>query len=205
MDGRRQHEVHPVQIEFGAHLVVDLAGGWLLQFHHLVRHVLTDEGEMGATTRALAGDRGQIRLCGQPFHDRCSGIGFAVEIDMDERRAHDATDVIVSSGTEIPGQKIRGDVGGDVVAPTLEQRLFAALLRVAAVRAQQRVNGPTKRGGVELRGGEAVEGVDVRWNGGDHGSVLGKWKSSALWETKTPLGQSLRCSPASVRTRERAT
>ena len=129
---------------------------------------------MGTTTRALAGDGGKVRLRCQPFHDRGPGVRFAVQIDMDERRAHDTTDVVVGAGAEIPSQKIRGDVGGDVVAPAFEQRFFAAFLRVAAVRTQQRMDGPTKRGGIELRGGEPVEGVEVRWNGGDHGSVFGK-------------------------------
>ena len=84
---------------------------------------------------------------------------------MDERRAHDTTDVVVSAGAEILGQKIRGDVGGDGVAPALEQRLLAALLWVATVGTKQRMNGPAKRGGIELRGGEPVEGVDVSRNG----------------------------------------
>ena len=83
---------------------------------------------------------------------------------MDERRAHDTTDVVVGAGTEILEQEIRGDVGGDMFAPAFEHRLFAAFLGIATVRTQQRVDGPAEGVGVELRGGETVEGVNVRWD-----------------------------------------
>ena len=153
VDRWRQHQVEPVQIEFGAHLVVDLAGRGLLRLHHVLRDVAADECQMRPAAGAFAGDCGEFRLGCQPCHHRGTGVRLAVEIDMDEGRTNDAADVVGGPVGEILGQKVRGDFRCVVAAPAFEDRLLAALLWFPTVGCKQRVDRPAERARVKLDGG----------------------------------------------------
>ena len=116
---------------------------------------------MRAAAGAFAGNRGEARLDCEPGADGCTGIGFGIEIDVDERRAHDDADVVVAAVGEILRQVIRRHLGGDVIAPAFGDRFLAALAFLAAIWWAERMHGPAESAMIEAGGVEAEERVDV--------------------------------------------
>ena len=108
---------------------------------------------MGSSSGSFTGNGGEIRLSGEPCHHRGPGIRLAVKIDMDERRTHDAADVVVGAIAKILREEVGGDLRGGVAAPAFEERLFPTLVVVAPVWRKERVNRPAERASIKLNGG----------------------------------------------------
>ena len=161
VDGGTDHEVHAVGVKLGSHRIRDLRSDGLLRLGHALGQVAAEEDQMRAAAGAFAGNRGEARLDCEPGADGCTGIGFGIEIDVDERRAHDDADVVVAAVGEILRQVIRRHLGGDVIAPAFGDRFLAALAFLAAIWWAERMHGPAESAMIEAGGVEAEERVDV--------------------------------------------
>ena len=126
---------------------------------------------MRTATRALAWRMIELGLGGKPGTDGFPRVGFAVQIDMDERRTHHAAHVGVRRAIKMSANEVLGDFLGAVVAPAFEDGLLATLLLVAAIGWHERMHGPAKLIVVKLRCLQAVEFVDVGRNGKAHAAT----------------------------------
>ena len=168
VDRGAQHDVEAVEVKFSTHLVVDLGGDGLPGLEHGLGQITANEGEMRAATGSLTRHVSQLRLCAQPGTHRLPGIRFAVQINMDEWRAHHAADVGVAGAVEVALEEVLRDLLGTVLTPAFEDGFLAALLLVATVGGHQRMHGPAEPFVIKLCRLQTVEFIDRGWNGVRH-------------------------------------
>lgn len=168
VDRRAEHEVHAVGVKLRRDGRRDRIGEGFLSFRHRFRQVAADEHQMGTAARAFTRHGGKMLLRFKPRAHRSTRVGFAVQIDMDERGAHHDPDVVVAAVGKILRKIIRRDLGGGVSTPAFGDWFLAALVFIPAIRRAERMHSPAHVPVIELRRAEPIPRVDV---GGDEGAA----------------------------------